>query len=131
MRPRISIRGCVRLSVGPSVLSKVESQFLEKSGGDDKHPRVQQIRPRVNFRLLNTFRHFINTFFDFFSTRFTDFRLFYESVTDQRTNGWTHPVMEMRGASKNAPALHHHMSFSCLGFSLVSVNQFCKTIDES
>ena len=67
----------------------------------NKYPRVQQTCPRAHFRLLNTFRHFINTFFAFFSTRFADFRLFYESVSDRRTDGptdgRTHPLIEMRG----------------------------------
>ena len=29
------------------------------------------------------------------------FSNFYKSVTDQRTDGWTHPLIEMRGAYKN------------------------------
>ena len=45
----------------------------------NKYPRVQQISPRAHFRLLNTFRHFINTFF-------ANFARFYKSVQNRRTD---------------------------------------------
>ena len=45
---------------------------------DDKYPRVQQMRPRAHFRLLNNFKHFTNTFL-----RKRDQRI------DGRTNGRT------------------------------------------
>ena len=38
---------------------------------------------------FSTFKHLQTLYKHFFSTRFADFRLFYESVTDRRTNGPT------------------------------------------
>ena len=56
----------------------IKSHAVSKDG-PNKYPRVQQMRPRANFRLLNTFKHIytlLNPFFDFKKNNFFFLNIF-------------------------------------------------------